>query len=269
MKVVDGVSDTMSSHGSIEDPTRDGPTDRVRRRRWLLVALAVLVAGVAMSATSALLWRSSGVRRDRQAFQATATNIAVSLGTLLRRDTDFVATLRTVLSMRPNLTATGFDRWYRRLQGGDRQVGGVGSAVVADVPADRLSAFEARRNADPTFRALLAKWLVPVHRDGAPRYCLFSAGGAIIPLTSLTAALVQQNFCDRASVVGAAQAATLQTATDTGQILAEPTETSYLHTIFLESAFYRADSRSSSTTPIPVSARRSYHCAGRRVAARS
>jgi diguanylate cyclase (GGDEF)-like protein len=238
---VDGGSDAMSSHVDIEHPERDGPTERVRRRRWLLVALAVLVGGVALSATSALLWRSSGVRRSRQAFQATSTNIAVSLGTLLRRDTDFVSTLRTVLSMRPNLTATGFDLWYRRLQGGDRQVGGVGSAVVANVPAEQLSAFEARRDADPVFRALLGKWLVPVKRSGEPRYCLFSAGGAIIPLTSLTAALVQQSFCDTTSVVGGAQAPALRTATDTGQILAEPTETSYLHTIFLEGAFYRAN----------------------------
>ena len=164
----------------------------------------------------------------------------MTLGTLLRRDEDFVSTLQAVLSMRPDLSPTGFDRWYRRLRGGDRQVGGIGSAVVASVPAAQLSEFELRRDRDPIFRAIIGKWLTPVHRGSDARYCLLSAGGEIIPVTSLTAALVQEDFCDPQSLVGSSQAHVLQTITDTDQILTVDTDTSYLHTMFLEGAFYRA-----------------------------
>jgi len=212
-----------------------------RHRRWLVAALGMLVVGVALSATAGLLWRASERRHEREAFGSTASNVTATLGTLLRRDADFVATLRTVLSLEPRLTPTGFAHWYLRLQGGQREVGGIGSAVVASIPAAQLSAFETRRDRDPMFRALLGKWLAPVRRGHQARYCLLASGGAIMPLTSLTASLVQEDFCQSSSLVGASQAPVLQAATDSGQIVTLATAVSYLHTMFLETAFYRAD----------------------------
>src|SRR5690242_8506894 len=111
---------TQPAHEGTSDPEianygeRGAPARRAHRRRWLLVALGVFVAGVAVSATAGLLLRASGQRRERQAFESTASNVTVTLGALLRRDTDFVSTIRAVLSMRPDLTPTGFDSWYRR-----------------------------------------------------------------------------------------------------------------------------------------------------------
>ena len=63
---------------------------------------------------------------------------------------NFVATLRTVLTMHPSLTPTQFGQWYGRLQGDQRQVGGIGSAVI-DVVARNLRRFQVRRDADPEF----------------------------------------------------------------------------------------------------------------------
>ena len=246
----------MSDSVAIAEPHHEAPSGRARRRRWLLAALAVLIVGVAVSATGGLLLRASGQRREREAFRSTASSVSLTLGTLLRRDADFVSTLQAVLSMRPNLSPTGFDRWYKRLRGGDRQVGGIGSAVLASVPAARLSSFELRRDRDPVFRSIIGKWLTPVHRGSQARYCLLSAGGAIIPVTSLTAALVQEDFCDRQSLVGSSQASVLQTATDTERLLTLDTDTSYLHTMFLEGAFYRAG------TPLSTVAQRRAAVAG-------
>jgi diguanylate cyclase (GGDEF)-like protein len=162
-----------------------------------------------------------------------------ALATLLRRNADFVATLGGVLTMRPHLSATGFNTWYSTLQGRDRQVGGIGSAVVASVPAAQLPAFEARRDADPAFRALLGNWLRPVVRGPQGHYCLLSEGGKLVPLTSLTADLVQQDWCQATSTVGLLQSHLLQTATDSSQFLALAVDLGPLHTMFLEAAFYR------------------------------
>jgi len=206
----------------------------------MTAALAVVVGGLGLSAASAALWGASARRSEKQAFSAASSNVTATLDTMLRRDADFVSTLRSVLEMEPQLSPSRFDSWYRRLQGAQRQVGGIGSAVVASVPAPQLRSFEARRNHDPAFRALLGHWLAPVVADRTRgRYCLLAAGGAIVPLDALTAPMVQENWCASASLVGSTQAAVLQTATDSGQTLVVPIDVSWLHTAFLETAYYR------------------------------
>jgi diguanylate cyclase (GGDEF)-like protein len=253
---VGGGPEPSSASAAHMEQQPPGIVSQGRRRRWLLAALGVLIAGVALSATSGMLWRASEQRHARLEFQSTASNVSATLGTLIRRDADFVATLRTVLAMRPQLSPSGFQRWYVRLQGGDRQVGGIGSAVIASVPAGQLSAFEARRDRDPSFRALFGKWLTPVQRGHQARYCLVAGGGAIVQLTSLTASLVQEDFCQSSSLVGATQSSMLGAATDTGQLLTLAVNLAWLHTMFLESAFYRMDA------PLNTVARRRAAVAG-------
>ena len=209
------------------------------RRRWsLIVAVAVLLTGLALSVLSATVWRAADQRDQRQRFRLTASNVTATLEALLRRDTDFVASLRTIMTMQPGLSATGFDDWYDNLQGAGRQVGGIGSAFVASVPAAQLTAFLARRDADPAFRALMGRWLAPVVRANQSRYCLLAGGNAIMPLSSLAASLVQEDWCLRSSPLGSDQASLLQLATDTGDLIAVPVDVAWLHTMFLETAFY-------------------------------
>ena len=64
-------------------------------------------------------------------------------------------------------------------------------------------------------------------------------GGQLIPLTSLTAHLLQEDWCRTSSMVGSFQARLLQQETDSGELLALPIEVPWLHTTFLEVAFYR------------------------------
>jgi diguanylate cyclase (GGDEF)-like protein len=198
----------------------------------------MLLAGFAVSTAAGLMRRATVARDDRQSFQLTASSVTATLSTLLGRNADFVSTLRALLSVQPHLGATGFDNYYTELAGQRRQVGAVGSAAVAIVPARDLPRFEARRDADRAFKALLGKWLVPVARGSQQRYCLLSAGRELMTLNSLTAQLVQEDWCEASTPLGVSQSALLTSATDSAQSVAVPVDLDWLHTVFLESAVY-------------------------------
>ena len=156
---------------------RGGPGSRAS---WTLLACLILALGLAVSIGGAFLWRSSERARERQTFQTAATDVSETMETLLRRDTDFVATLRAVLTMQPRLSASGFRRWFTVLEGHQRQLGGLGTPVIKLVPAANLAAFQARRDHDPVFRSLVGGKVAPLTADGRAHYCLFSAGRSIL-----------------------------------------------------------------------------------------
>ncbi|HEV2973913.1 MAG TPA: EAL domain-containing protein [Solirubrobacteraceae bacterium] len=227
--------------GGAVEASRSG----VGRRRWILVALAILVAGLAVSVVGAVLWRSSVHAKDKQAFQTTATDVSESMETLLRRDTDFVATLRAVLTMQPGLGASGFNRWFTELQGAERQVGGLGTLAIKSVPEAQLAAFRARRDAEAAFRALVGGRVEPVVPDRRARYCLLSAGDVNIPYGPAIAQLLQGDWCNPSSAIGGyqaggtSQANFMQSIADSGQILVYPVTAEGRSSFFIEAAFYR------------------------------
>src|ERR1700753_2306550 len=92
------------------------PKPRRRSRRAVHAAVAVLVVGLVLSAASAILWARTGRANDRKDFHAVAEDVTSTAGILLQRDANFVATLRTVLTLHPDLTPTQFAQWYGRLQ---------------------------------------------------------------------------------------------------------------------------------------------------------
>ncbi len=57
--------------------------------------------GLALAVVGAMAWHSSVRRNQQQAFQNAATEVSATTQTLLRRDTDFVGTLDTVLTLLP------------------------------------------------------------------------------------------------------------------------------------------------------------------------
>jgi len=83
----------------------------------MILACVILAIGVVASLGGGLLWRSSVRAHDKQEFQTSSTDVSETLETLLRRDADFVATLRAVLTMQPHLSASNFDQWFLQLQG--------------------------------------------------------------------------------------------------------------------------------------------------------
>ena len=62
--------------------------------------------------------------RNNQSFQTTASNVSGTLDTLIRRDTDFVRSVRAVFTMQPNLSPGGFDRWFNQLEDHQVELGG-------------------------------------------------------------------------------------------------------------------------------------------------
>jgi diguanylate cyclase (GGDEF)-like protein len=210
---------------------------RYRWRSWIVVG--VLLTGIGLSGVGALMRQATVRNSERQSFQLTATSVTATLSTLLGRDTDFVGSLRALLSVHPSVSATGFADYYNEVAGQQRQIGAVGSAVVSLVSARDLPTFEARRDADPTFQAILGRWLVPVQRGAQKRrYCLLSAGRDLIPLNALTAGLVQGDWCEAGSMLGSSQAPLLASAADSGEVVAIPVDIPWMRTVFLESAVY-------------------------------
>jgi diguanylate cyclase (GGDEF)-like protein len=244
-KALDTTARAVADAAAPASPTGAGG---VRRRWWMLLASVILVLGLGASLTSALLWRSSVRMHDRQTFQTTATDVSGTVETLLRRDTDFVATLRAVLTMQPGLSAGGFSRWFTELEGHRRQVGGLGTLVVRPVAAAKLAAFQARRDAEPTFRALVGR-LEPVVPDGRARYCLLSAGSVNTPYSPDIARLLQGDWCNPRSPIGGypaagtSQADLMHSIADGGQFLVYPVEAEGVSNFFIEAAFYRRNAR--------------------------
>jgi diguanylate cyclase (GGDEF)-like protein len=227
--------------GSAQALARSGTS----RERWMVLACVILIVGLVASLGSALLWRSSVRAHDKQEFQTNSTDVNETLETLLQRDADFVATLRAVLTMQPHLSATRFDEWFAQLQGKQREVSGLGTTVVEAVPAAGLAAFQARRAADPAFRAFVGGATVPVAASGRARYCLLSAGGTVTPYTREVGQLVQGDWCNPASPIGGfadggiSQAKLMRSITDSGQFLVYPVTVQNVSTLFIEAAFYR------------------------------
>jgi diguanylate cyclase (GGDEF)-like protein len=211
----------------------------------MLVAGAILVFGLAVSLAGALLWHSNVRAHEKQAFQTAATDVVGELETRLRRDTDFVATLRTVLTMRPGLSASGFNQWFTGLEGHQRQVGGLGTLVVRSVPAGALAAFQARRDADTAFRALVGRRVEPFLANRRARHCLLSAGSVNTPYSPDIVRLLQGDWCDQRSPIGGypaggtSQADLMRSIANSGKFLVYPVTAEGVGTFFIEGAFYR------------------------------
>ncbi len=210
-------------------------TALVRPQPRGLAAVAVVAAvGLAISATAALLWRASARSHERDAFAATAADVTANIASELRRDTDFIATIRAVVSMQPDIGSTGLMRWYRQMRGAQRQAGAQATAVIVPVPASRLAAFQARRRADPAFMRLAGGNLQISPSGRRSRYCLLSAGISRLHRSPLVEEATHVDWCTNGlpNVAGI-----LRAESRTGRLGASPP---VLGTVFLGAAVYRA-----------------------------
>jgi diguanylate cyclase (GGDEF)-like protein len=145
--------------------------------RWLTAGIwLLLVLCVAGSVAAASAWRSTVREQDRREFAATATDVASSMASALRRDTDFLATLRATLETRPGMDNAQFARWLDRVGAMTRFPGGYGYVFAQNVPAARLDAFRREVLADPppaTISTTDFQLIPPGVRDS---YCLIRLG---------------------------------------------------------------------------------------------
>ncbi|MEN3308171.1 MAG: diguanylate cyclase [Micromonosporaceae bacterium] len=160
-----------------------------RQGRWLTGGIwLLLIMCVAGSVAAASGWRSTVRDQDRREFAATAADVASSMASALRRDTDFLAALRSTMETRPGMDNAQFAQWLDRVGATSRYPGGFGYVFVQQIPAGALDAFRREVLADPppaTISMPHFQLLPPGPRD---RYCLirlgFSAAGipATVPL---------------------------------------------------------------------------------------
>jgi diguanylate cyclase (GGDEF)-like protein len=204
-----------------------------RWRRPLLSALPLLAIGLAISTVVGVLWRSSAIAHERASFRAAVSYVSATLATELRRNNDFIATVKALVEMQPHLTATRFGEWYRALEGPQRETGSLATGVVSLVPARQLASFQARRMSDPAFLRF-SGGTVGIDPPGRRRsYCLLSAGVSQIADDPLIQAATHADWCTSA-LPGTAKE--LQEETDAGRLLVAPPA---LGTVFVGAAVYR------------------------------
>jgi diguanylate cyclase (GGDEF)-like protein len=243
-----GDADAPPTSQAADAPPTSAQAGRgASRRHWAVAVCAIVLLGVAGSLTAALLWRSSVHEREKQTFQTSAANVSGKLETVLRRDTDFVRSVRAVLTMQPNLTASGLNGWLGLLEDRQAQPLGFGATVTRSVPAAQLASFLAKRNSDPGFRALVGGQIEPFTPTGRARYCLLSAGSADITYSPEFGRLLQGDWCNPNSLIGGYQhngttrAQATQEMTDSGQFGAYALTTGTVSSTVIEAAFYRPD----------------------------
>ncbi len=215
--------------------------------RWPWIASAILAIGIAASVAGALAWRSSARAVERESFRATATNVAGALETLLRRHTDFVRSVRAVLTMEPEASPTRLQQWFDELEDREAQPLGFGATVTRKVDANDLAAFLARRDADPAFRRFVGGDVEPFTPTGRPYYCLLAAGSTNITFAPELSPLLQTDWCNPSSLIGGYRASpggdtraqATRAITETGEFAVYPLHFGDISSLIIEGAFYR------------------------------
>ena len=208
-------------------------------------AWAVLLIGLLTSGVAALYHLSNLHHANRAEFQVTANDVSATLATGLKRDVDVVATLRAIASFEPYLTTPAFQQWHDEIGRNEQHVGQFGTAIIKLVPANRLSSFARRFEADPALHALTGGSFRVVPAGARPRYCLISAW--LSPLTRTAGQLpfpINLDFCAASTSVSAPLSVwpTLEAEVDTGSVtaLAGLPGVSSSSALVLTAAFYRA-----------------------------
>jgi diguanylate cyclase (GGDEF)-like protein len=228
-----GWNDTASA-------PKPGASARARRKRlWTLLAFGVLIGAVALAAAGGLLWHAGEQRSERVGLKAAEANVTATLGSLLRRGADFVATVQGLAVMQPHLSDSAFNAWYQALQGPDRQAGALGTAIIEPVSLSSFRRFEARRNADRAYRAVVGTPTTFQPRRG--QSCLVSAIAAIVPLDQRYSRWVQMDWCNPVPGPGEVMGRLLRSATDTGQFQSLSLVAEGLPTMFIVAPVYRRD----------------------------
>jgi diguanylate cyclase (GGDEF)-like protein len=118
-------------------------------RWWQVGVWLFLVVGISASIVGAAAWHSTLQARGRSAFRARAADLAITVGSGLSRDTDFMASLQALVATSPHLSEAGFSRAITAVGAAQRYPGGVGYDYFQHVTAAQLPGFLATVRADP------------------------------------------------------------------------------------------------------------------------
>jgi diguanylate cyclase (GGDEF)-like protein len=180
------MATTPSFIGDTTSTGAQGSSPRAHSRRVTALVWIMLAACVIGSLVAAFAQRSS-VRADaRQSFRATSADVAASMASALRRNTDFLAAQAATLALEPDMTNAQFARWIASTGAVKRYPGGIGYGFIQQVPASELAEFGRRLVADPPPSAHAVRRLDVFPAGKRPMYCFLRLGA---PASSVKAPL--------------------------------------------------------------------------------
>jgi diguanylate cyclase (GGDEF)-like protein len=130
--------------------------------------------------------RASARSENQRAFEVSSGDVADSMASALRRDTDFVATMGSTMALWPQMSGAQFTRWIDSTKALSRYPGGVGDVLIADVPAARVAAFGRLMVADPPPGTVPQRRFLVIPSGPRAHYCIMrlAVAGTIRRLTT-------------------------------------------------------------------------------------
>ncbi len=144
-----------------------------------VVALLLSLAGVWAGAST---WQGAVERQDRSLFREAAADVAASMASALRRDTDFMAAMRATVATRSSMTNAEYRQWIALFGAGRRFPGGVGYAYLLQATPAEVPAVSAVIMADPPATANKSRTfsISPAGRRSV--YCFFRLSYTDLPI---------------------------------------------------------------------------------------
>jgi diguanylate cyclase (GGDEF)-like protein len=142
---------------------------------WPIAAVALVVGGIATSASAASATAGDAREKSHQAFAASSAEIASTFRLAIRHEEDLVVTTSAFILGNPSASNSDFRRWATLERALQRypELLGFGYGVI--VPASQLAAFRRRAVADPA-GSLAPDGSFPIVPAGdRPYYCFLAA----------------------------------------------------------------------------------------------
>jgi diguanylate cyclase (GGDEF)-like protein len=239
------------SETAFDQPGERAARPRRTRDRWWNLATWLLVTMLSTtSALAGLRWHSD-VQRDRAAgLTSTASAVASSITSTLRRQADLTDFEQTLIGLNPTITNTRFNEWFDKMGAAQRYPGSRGFGFVKVVPANQLTTFAAQLAADPIPGLPTTSSYTVFPAASRSQYCLLRLASALSVSDQLPPTL---DYCaPTLPIFGTSPtAATLAAARDTGKLTLAAPVSLYPGVIFAFLPVYQDD-----VTPATVTARR-------------
>jgi len=172
------VGSTTPSVGQLTQSGGQEPREAPRKvwRLFVLVtAWVVLAVGIGGSVAGGYAWAIAQRSQSQRDFRATAAELTGSVKSVLQRDLDFLATVRSMITSYPGLTNHQLAPWVDSLHVTTRYPGTKGFGYIVPVDAAALPSFEATVTADPILGSAPGPFAIYPAGSRA-QYCLVRFG---------------------------------------------------------------------------------------------
>jgi signal transduction histidine kinase len=176
MKLMGGRPWRWSERTAWSDPSSAVARESGRNRIWAVLAVLLIVAGIAGTVGGANQVARQNVEKSYQAFQRSSAQVASTLQLAIQHQDDLVVNASGFVVANPAASEAAFRAWANSVHVLDRYPEVLGFGFTVIVPAAELPAFVARVEADPP-TVLASDGSVQISPPGPrPFYCLTKLG---------------------------------------------------------------------------------------------